>query len=69
LISAILFCILFAVVAVFDVRGMRKIGLSKELWLYAAFAAVCVVLAFAYFPEINRRSIMSFILQILRIEW
>ncbi|MDR0905530.1 MAG: hypothetical protein LBN00_05065 [Oscillospiraceae bacterium] len=65
----VLFGAAFAAVAVFDVRGMRKIGLQKELWLYAALALVSVILAVRYFPEMHRRSIMSIILKLFRIEW
>jgi hypothetical protein len=69
MIQLLLFCAAFAAVAVFDVRGMRKIGLQKELWLYGAIALAALVLAVRYFPEMHRRSIMNIILKLFRIEW
>jgi len=64
-----LFLLAFAAVAFFDVRHLRKIGLQKELWLYAALSAVGLFLAVRYFPEMHRRSIMSLLLQLLHISW
>lgn len=65
----VLFILAFAAVAFFDVRGLRKIGLQKELWLYAALSALALFLAVRYFPELHRRSLMSIILRLLHIPW
>ena len=69
MIVLVLFILAFAAVAFFDVRHLRKIGLQKELWLYAALSVVALFLAVRYFPELHRRSLMSVLLQLLRISW
>ena len=65
----VLFVSAFAAVALFDVRTMRKIGLQKELAIYVAMSAICVLLAARYFPQLHRRSIMSLLTEVLRIKW
>ena len=69
MIPLVFFIAVFAVLIVYDLKQLHKKGFTREMALYCVMCAGCLLLAAVYFPELNRRSPMSMLLQLLRVRW
>lgn len=61
----LIFIVIMTISAILDMRQMRKNKLVREPIIYFALCACALLIAVVYFPELGKRSIMSYLLELI----
>lgn len=63
----IVFSVITIILAIFDIKPMKKAGLEKEVKIYYLLTLITGVLGFIYYSEPHRESISEIMMDLLKI--